>query len=301
MIWLGLRSYSFYLWHWPVLVLTPVIGIALPKGALIALQLIVVGILAELSYRFVELPFRGKTKPATLPDGWLRIARPALLVSVLAIVAVIGWSGIVSSAGPQLQPGLAAASTAEFARVRASQPTRRGSDRKAKMSAKAPRIIAWGDSVMVGAKDQLVSRLGRGFSMNAKVGRQVDEVIALARQLKAGGHHPNDLIIQIGNNGPLYSEEMDALRVATSEAGHIFLINDHAPVSWVNESNGELAQAAREWPHTSLIDWSTAARTRSGLFWDGIHLTPAGAAYYARVVAAALHAQARATPPHPRQ
>ena len=34
-IWLGLRSYSFYLWHWPVLVLTPVIGIALPKGALL--------------------------------------------------------------------------------------------------------------------------------------------------------------------------------------------------------------------------------------------------------------------------
>ena len=41
-IWLGLRSYSFYLWHWPVLVLTPVIGIALPKGALIPLQLLVV-------------------------------------------------------------------------------------------------------------------------------------------------------------------------------------------------------------------------------------------------------------------
>ena len=165
------------------------------------------------------------------------------------------------------------------------------------MSAKAPRIIAWGDSVMVGAKDQLVARLGRGFSMNAKVGRQVDEVIALARQLKAGGHHPNDLIIQIGNNGPLYSEEMDALRVATSEAGHIFLINDHAPVSWVNESNDELAQAAKEWPHTSLIDWSAAAKTRSGLFWDGIHLTPAGAAYYARLSSRRL-CTPKPGPPH---
>ena len=101
---------------------------------------------------------------------------------------------------------------------------------------------------MVGAKEQLAAHLGQGFSMNAKVGRQVDEVIALARQLKAAGHHPNDLIIQIGDNGPLYSEEMDALRTATSEAGHVFLINDHAPVSWIGESNEKLSQAAKEWP-----------------------------------------------------
>ena len=154
---------------------------------------------------------------------------------------------------------------------------------------------------MVGAKAELVERLGRGFSMNAKVGRQVDEVITLARQLKAGGNPPNDLIIQIGDNGPLYSEEMDALRLATSEAGHIFLITDHAPVSWVGESNEELAQAAKEWPHTSLIDWSAAAKTRAGLFWDGIHLTPAGARYYARVIATAVSAQTRSEVPRSRQ
>ena len=33
MIWLGLRSYSFYLWHWPVLALTrPGIDVSLPRG-----------------------------------------------------------------------------------------------------------------------------------------------------------------------------------------------------------------------------------------------------------------------------
>ena len=152
---------------------------------------------------------------------------------------------------------------------------------------------------MVGAKEQLAAHLGRGFSMNAKVGRQVSEVIALARQLKAGGHRPDALIVQIGNNGPLYGEEMDALRTATSEAGHVFLVNDHAPVSWAGESNDHLAQAAKEWPHTSLIDWSAAAKSRDGLFWDGIHLTPDGAGVYARLIAAAVHAQARAETARP--
>ena len=62
-LWLGLRSYSFYLWHWPVLVLTrPGVDVSLPKGVLIPLQLALVCVLADLSYRFVELPFRGRAK-----------------------------------------------------------------------------------------------------------------------------------------------------------------------------------------------------------------------------------------------
>ena len=98
MVWLGLRSYSFYLWHWPVLVLTPVVGIVLPKGVLIPLQLVAVLALADLSYRFVELPFRGKAKLPALPDDWLRYGRPALFVAVPAIVLLVGWSGIAGAA-----------------------------------------------------------------------------------------------------------------------------------------------------------------------------------------------------------
>ncbi|HEY5053012.1 MAG TPA: hypothetical protein VII45_06345, partial [Solirubrobacterales bacterium] len=131
-------------------------------------------------------------------------------------------------------------------------------------------------------------------SMNAKVSRQADEFIALARRLKAGGSHPDDLIIHMGNNGPLYSDEMEELRKATSNAKEIFLINDHAPVDWVDQSNGEIAEAAKTWPHTTLIDWASVAADHDNLTWDGLHLTPAGAGVYARLVAAAVYAHERA-------
>jgi hypothetical protein len=138
---------------------------------------------------------------------------------------------------------------------------------------------------MIGAKQRLAARLGPGFSMSARLGRQADEFVAIAQRLKRQGHFPDAMIVQMGNNGPLYGEQMDELRSATSGVGELFLVSDRAPVSWMDESNHALAEAARDWPHTTLIDWKPVAESRDGLLWDGIHLTPAGAGAYARLVA----------------
>jgi peptidoglycan/LPS O-acetylase OafA/YrhL/lysophospholipase L1-like esterase len=300
LIWLGLRSYSFYLWHWPVLVLTrPGLDVSLPRGVLIPLQLLAVLVLADLSYRFVELPFRGRGSLPALPDGWLRIARPALAFSVIAVVALVGWSGLFSSGGRHLESASAAASTAEFAKVTV-EPTagrnakwthgihktlHRGDDgRPTQPQGKPPRIVAFGDSVMVGAKDRLAARLGPRFSMNAKVGRQAGEFVKLARRLKWRGGRIDALVIQMGNNGPLYGDEMEDLHRATSNVGELFLITDHAPVSWVDESDHALAEADATWPHTTLVDWAPVAAAHEDLLWDGIHLTPGGAGLYTRMV-----------------
>jgi peptidoglycan/LPS O-acetylase OafA/YrhL len=302
LVWLGLRSYSFYLWHWPVLALTrPGIDVSLPRGLLIPLQLLVVLALADLSYRFVELPFRGKGK-LSLPDGWLRLARPALAFAVIAVVVLVGWGGIGPSGNHRLEPGLATASTAPFARVtvqsgrnaltvQEEHKTLRHEGWRAKSgdeAGSAPRIVAFGDSVMIGAKDRLAARFGPRFSMNAKEGRQADEFVALVRRLKARGGNVDALIIQMGNNGPLYGDEMEALRRATANVGELFLVNDHAPVPWVEESNHALAEADETWPHTILIDWSSVASGHDDLFWDGIHLTPGGAGVYTRLLVHAV-------------
>src|ERR1700742_1759170 len=165
LLWLGLRSYSFYLWHWPVLVMTrPGVDIDLPRGILIPLQLLLCLVLADLSYRFVELPFNGKAKLPRMPDGWLRIARPALLVSVLGVILIVGWSGIVSAGGSN--PEQAAASTKTVARVVDKPQPQPNSDphpEKQKQEQRHtrhwPRIVMLGDSVMIGAEEQLASRL----------------------------------------------------------------------------------------------------------------------------------------------
>ena len=90
--------------------------------------------------------------------------------------------------------------------------------------------------------------------MNARIGRQADDFVTRLQRLRAKGQLPDDLIVQMGNNGPLYSDAMNAIRDAVAGAGHVFLVTDHAPVSWVGESNHQLAQAAAHWPRTTLID-----------------------------------------------
>ncbi|HUC00209.1 MAG TPA: acyltransferase family protein [Solirubrobacterales bacterium] len=303
-LWLGLRSYSFYLWHWPVLAFTrPGVDVDLPKGILIPLQLLFVLFLADLSYRYVELPFRGRGKRPALPENWLRVARPALLAGVVAVVALVGWSGLFG--GGNSRPDAAEASTPTIARVKAAPvrqpetvPSKPNTEERPLAPAKhPPRIIALGDSVMIGAAANLKARFGPGFSMNAKVGRQASEFVEMVQQLRREGHTPNALIIQMGNNGPLYGDDMEAIQKATSKVGELFLINDHAPVSWIDESNDALAEAGKDWPHTTLIDWASVAAENEDELWDGIHLKPAAAGLYARLVNKAVREKVAFPPP----
>jgi peptidoglycan/LPS O-acetylase OafA/YrhL len=106
--WLGERSYSIYLWHWPVFVLTqPQMSADLRSWSLLAARLGLTLILAELSYRLVENTFRGRSGwrlPAFdlgsgpyLERPW---ARPAGVVAV-------GLIAIVAAGGMPLRIGLA--------------------------------------------------------------------------------------------------------------------------------------------------------------------------------------------------
>jgi len=96
-VWIGLISYSLYLWHWPVLVLfrhyangaMPTVIEAAALGALC------VG-LAWVSWQFVERPFR---KPILVP--WRSVA---MGLASIAVIALAGNSLARSDGAPQRVP-----------------------------------------------------------------------------------------------------------------------------------------------------------------------------------------------------
>lgn len=84
-VFIGLISYSLYLWHWPILTLYRHFGLGDFPG--LAERFVLLGcslVVAWLSWKFVELPFRiGKRSAFSL--GWPSLAA---LASVLAAVGV---------------------------------------------------------------------------------------------------------------------------------------------------------------------------------------------------------------------
>jgi peptidoglycan/LPS O-acetylase OafA/YrhL len=73
---IGHRSYSLYLWHWPVIVFVgPPMGLELPTVPLILLQLAVSIALTEVTYRWIETPTRRSSqRPVKTFIAWTSAA-----------------------------------------------------------------------------------------------------------------------------------------------------------------------------------------------------------------------------------
>jgi peptidoglycan/LPS O-acetylase OafA/YrhL len=115
MIAIGLVSYSWYLWHWPLISFIRTSNFGVPHfsqevtvGGLVSL------LLAALTYRYIEAPMRGLRRRLWIQPGWLAAAGAASC----AIVAVFGylWS---LQAGTLIYPAPRARSPAHPAPWRA--------------------------------------------------------------------------------------------------------------------------------------------------------------------------------------
>ena len=84
--WIGARSYSLYLWHWPVYVWLDEQRTGLDGPALLATRLGVSVLFAEASYRLVESPVRWRFAWARRPSG--AFAGGLAMVTVAGVVAM---------------------------------------------------------------------------------------------------------------------------------------------------------------------------------------------------------------------
>ncbi|MFN8152497.1 MAG: acyltransferase family protein [Solirubrobacterales bacterium] len=329
MLWLGVRSYGFYLWHWPVIALTrPGVDVPLEGAPLIALQLLATLALAEISYRLVEQPFRRRADSPSAP-GWLPRARPALAVTVVVAVLFAGWSGIASGGGggvasasdpsgegatvivhhvgdgrvdssPVGAPGTVAPGQHDFPReaLRRSHEARREA-RLAQSRGNVP-VFAVGDSVMKAAAPALADAIGGEVVVNAEEGRAPVAYPGVIAEHASSKGLPDDVVVQMGNNGPIYSADIEALKAALDGVDHVYLVNVEVPRSWEGEVNDALADAVDDWPEAQLVDWKSAIDGHLDLTYDGIHPDPEGAEIYAGVVLDALRATGARAPKHGR-
>ncbi len=303
LVWLGVRSYGIYLWHWPVLMLTRA-NEDVPFGGapLIVLQIALMLGAAYLSYKYVEQPFRRNGIKGTReairrwnasPRPAIRYATPAVAFALVALAVTVAVLPRETPKIPGLssETALAQQQAANLANARngpgPSRTTTGGGDPAPGARVWQP-VLAVGDSVMLGASPRLLPALGRGAVIDAHVSRQFDAGAQIIAD-RVATMKPRTVVIHLGNNGFIPFKGLEALLKSLRKVPRVVLVNVRVPLEWQDSVNDALAYSAPRYPNVVLVNWHDASGG-PGLLADGTHMTPAGSAIYARLISRAVRA-----------
>lgn len=315
--WIGLRSYGIYLWHWPVFVLTrPDVDVTWPGWVVVAVRLGFTFGLAELSYRYVEVPIRA----GALGRSWQRIRtgrttadtflrrRVAWGSGVLAVVLLVTGTAMVRAEPPPpppwfVEPLTQAGSAQGVPGVLSLLPVALSSAivdtnmaREAAEAATRPWVVGrtttLGDSVMLGAADQLAATLPGEVYIDAAVSRQVDNGLAVLQLWRDTRYLGETVVVHLGNNGTFTDSQFDDMMEIVDGVPNVVVVNTRSGFTWQQSVNDTLARGAERYDNVTLVDWLGASAPHGNWFWsDRTHLRPEGAEGYASIVNDAVSRQ----------
>lgn len=156
-VWIGLISYSLYLWHYPLLVFAEIRDVYGPSPDVVAALVVASFVLAGLTWRFVEQPFRRRRTGAFGRRG-IFAGAVALSVTFLGIGMAVLWTG-----GAPDRPGMRHLDLAAIARNTApNRGLSSACNGEMTLSSNCatsdrPRVAIWGDSFAMHLVEGLVA------------------------------------------------------------------------------------------------------------------------------------------------
>ena len=149
-------------------------------------------------------------------------------------------------------------------------------------------VTAWGDSVMLGARYGLAFDIP-GIFVDAVVGRQEGTLPSGLAQLRAAGELGRDVVIHVGDNGLFLRSTLDNALTSLADRHRVVLVTVRVPRRWQDPVNGLLHSVASAHHNVVIADWYAASAGHPEYFVrDGVHLTSAGIAAFAGLIAHAL-------------
>ena len=286
LIWIGERSYGIYLWHWIVFQLTrPSIDLVGDDWALYALRVLIVFALADISLRYIEIPvrrgyfelwFRGmkyRTKAVRLRQQ---------LSTIAAVLVTIAATSLVSLNAMERADQIAAQEKAAV--------TENNSDDVDQVitAADTPGLWVTGDSVILGIRN-VIAQYERIELINARVGRQINELIEVAKtDQQFVGKSP--VVLNLGNNNKLVENDVVKLMEIVKDQPKIIVVNTAVPRSWKESNNALINSVVSRYPNTTVIDWASLSENHPEYFaTDGVHLNPPGVNAYVSAIREVLN------------
>ena len=145
-------------------------------------------------------------------------------------------------------------------------------------------VVGIGDSVMLGAVDNLYAMFPNGY-FDAKISRTAWVVGGIIENLVNKNMLGEPVIINLGANGDC-SKSCKVNIIKQCEGRDIFWIN----TTNLPNVNSNLLALSKEYDNVHLIDWYTMSRGHEEYFYsDGIHLTGVGRKVYTEAIYNAIH------------
>ena len=285
LLWIGERSYAIYLWHWVVFQITrPRVDIDGQDWALIALRILVVLALADISLKLVELPIRSGKVEYWFKGMKYRTAsvRKRQKIAVISSISVLLVSLTALSSVAVVSSNRSAAEFQESlqSEVVITPPVSEVTDR-------AETIWLTGDSVILGIRTAL-SEIRPLLVVNARVGRAAPELLQeMTRDLeKAAG---STVVMDLGNNDLLNEDTVRAIFELAKESPSVVVVNTAVPRPYRDANNELVAELAAQYSNVKIVDWNAISDGHPEYFApDGVHLVPTGVSAYVMAIDEAL-------------
>ena len=312
--WIGDRSYSIYLWHYPIILL-------ISKGIkaswwITLIEIVLSVVLAELSYRFIETPIRHgiigeylnilRSRPKSRQEKKRQVQVARRSLKVMAGTFVLTVSLILCMV---FVPKKNALGTLQKRETKAKETGKMTEEQLAKQKANGSEsddtictagltddeileglnLLLIGDSIAVDVTDDFYEMFPNSVS-DTKIGR----ITSLGKQvldsyIDEKKWEGEGVIFASLSNSPI-NGELEAIREKIGKDMPLFLTTVRIPHdTFEEESNSKIKKFVEENDHTYLIDWYAASEGHDEYFdADDTHLLSAGAKAYAKCIKEAV-------------
>ena len=312
--WMGDRSYSIYLWHYPIILL-------ISKGIkaswwITLIEIVLSVVLAELSYRFIETPIRHgiigeylnilRSRPKSRQEKKRQIQVARRSLKVMAGTFVLTVSLILCMI---FVPKKNALDTLQKREAKAKETGKMTEEQLAKQKANGSEsddtictadltddeileglnLLLIGDSIAVDVTDDFYEIFPNSVS-DTKIGR----ITSLGKQvldsyIDEKKWEGEGVIFASLSNSPI-NGELEDIREKIGKDMPLFLTTVRIPHDTFEEkSNSKIKKFVEENDHTYLIDWYAASKGHDEYFdADDTHLLSAGAKAYAKCIKEAV-------------
>ncbi|ASY24191.1 acyltransferase [Candidatus Nanopelagicus abundans] len=279
--WIGQRSYGIYIWHWVIFQVTrPSVDLSGETWALYLARVLLVLALADISLRWVEIPFRQGQVQTWFRGMKYRSSKErvrqqiSVLVSIIAVLAVT-TSISVSAINKSNQISQV---VNEELTDQEESPVDLGS---------TTGLWVTGDSVILGIRSKLENKEHISL-VNARVGRQAPELLAVMR-VDQSSVPSSPVIFNLGNNNALFEQTVVEIFEVIKNQPQIIVVNTAVPRPWRDLNNAIISKVASNYTNVKLVDWDRISKDRPELFApDGVHLSPMGSDVYVDLVLSVL-------------